>query len=124
MSGTYQIDGDLFIENPLQKRWTRSSLGVGTFGKPIAAQFWSLDFSFGEMSAGSGTASSYLVAKWLGDGLHSAVLPHPLTGDLALFSGVAIDNVSFTYTDQDRDKWVGNARMKLSHISLNNSWDI
>jgi len=124
MSGTYQLDGDLFIENPLQKRWTRQNLGVTSFGKPIPSQYWALDFSFGAMRAGSGTASSYLMEKWIGSGLHSAVLPHPLTGDLALFSGVAIDNVAFSFTEQDRDRWAGSVRMKLSHVSLSLAWDI
>jgi len=123
MSGTYRIDGDLFITNPLRKKWSRRNIGATPAGKPIPSQLWSLDFSFSEMRAGSGTASSYLMEKWLSDGLHTAVLPHPLTGDLALFSGVAIEQVNFTFTDKDQDKWAGNARMQLSHISLTNSWN-
>lgn len=123
MSGTYQIDGNLFIENPIQKQWQRQNVAVGTLGKPIADTYWSLGFSFSMLRSGSGTASAQLMQLYLDGGLHSAVLPHPATGDLALFSGVSIDNVSFSFTDVDRDRWVGNANMQLGHISLNLCWD-
>lgn len=124
MSGTYQIDGSLFIENPIQKQWRRQNVGTGTSGKPISETYWTIGFSFSTLSAGSGTASAQLMQLWLNEGLHTAIIPNPITGELSLFSGVAIDMVNFVFTDVDRDKWVGNATMQLSHISLASCWDI
>jgi len=124
MSGTYAIDGDLFIQNPLNKSWRREQIGTTGQGSPIFSNYWELDLSFGNLRVGSGSAAAYLMEKYLAGGLHSAVLPHPQTGFLTTFSGVAITDVNFTLTDIDRDRWSEGGRMVLNHISLSVSWEI
>lgn len=124
MSGTYQIDGELFITNPLSKRWQRQSLGHAGSAPPIYTPYWTFEVSFGTLAYGSGSAQSFLMDKWLEDGLHGAVLPHPKTGYLSIFSGVSIESVTFDIPEFDRDRWTTGGRMILGHISLESSWDI
>ena len=118
----YKIDGTLFIENPIQKQWLRQNVAVSTKGNPIAGSYWTLGLSFSTLSAGSGTASEQFMTKYLEGGLHSAELPHPVDGQLTIFSGVAIEQVSFSFSEVDRDKWVDSCFVQLGHISLGLSW--
>lgn len=124
MSGTYQIDGQLFITQPLDKQWHRQVLGRKGSGEPVYSPYWSLSLSFPILDFGSGSAGNWLIQHWLDNELHSAVLPHPVSGFLTTFSGVAIDDVSVSILDYDSDSWIGGVQVNLSHIALSNSWSI
>ena len=124
MSGTYRIDGQLFRCQPTEKQWQRQQIGMLGTGEPVYSSYWSLSLSFPIMEFGSGSAGNWLMQHWVDDELHSAVLPHPVSGYLTTFSGVAIDGVQLGIMSFDRDKWVESGRMNLSHISLAKSWNI
>lgn len=116
MSGTYKIDGILFPKNPIAKRWTRQQIATSGVGESIYTDFWSVELSFGALEVAS--EMSFLETIWLTTGLHTAVLPHPVTGQLVGFTGVNIADVSFEFTDIDSDYWADGGRCLLNHISL------
>jgi len=124
MSGTYQIDGQLFVTQPIQKQWQRQQLGKLGTGEPVFGSYWSLSLSFPIMEFGSGSAGNFLMQHWLDDELHSAVLPHPQSGFLTVFSGIAIDDVQLNIMSFDRDGWVDSGRITMSHLCLDQSWSI
>lgn len=116
MSGTYQLDGELFTKNPLAKRWQRRKIAADGVGQPIFTSFWQLELSFGTLETQSDV--DFFEGKFLAGGLVSAVLPHPKTGNLTGFTGVAIEEFSYEYNDVEADSWAESARMLLGHINL------
>lgn len=116
MSGTYRIDGELFPQNPIAKRWQRQSVAVGGVGETIYSDFWQVELSFGTLESNPDIA--FFENKWLSGGLHSAVLPHPRTGELVGFTGVNIQEFNHEFNDIDSDSWAESGRLVLNHISL------
>ena len=116
MSGTYKIDGILFPQNPIAKRWQRQPIDTRGVGETIYSDFWQIELSFGALEVAD--EMSFLETRWLTGGLHTAVLPHPQTGQLVSFTGVNIQDVSFEFTDVDSDYWADGGRALLNHISL------
>lgn len=116
MSGTYKLDGTLFPKNPISKRWTRQVIDTTGVGESIYSDFWQIELTFGALKVAD--EMSFLENAWLTGGLHTAVLPHPVTGHLTGFTGTNIQDVSFEFTDVDSDYWAEGGRALLNHISL------
>lgn len=114
MSGTFQLDGELFPKDPLTKRWTRERAATSSVGEGIFIDFWRLECRFGTLDTQG--ESDYFMSKFLETGLHTAVLPHPEDGSLQTFTGVAIADYNFTFGDIDRDGYALNPVLVLSAI--------
>lgn len=121
MSGTYQLDNILFLENPLEKQWQREQVGINGLGLPIYSPYWNLDLTFSLSAIGTGTNSTFLMDKWLENNLHTAVLPHPQHGFLATFTNVNIKKVDFVFNEYERDTWVDGVQLSLSHLDVANA---
>lgn len=115
MSGTYQLDGEQFPENPLRKRWSREVIETSGVGESMYPAFWRLDLELPDMSMAD---YSFFYDRWTSGGLHDALLPHPRTGQLVGFTGVNIDNLESEIPDVDQDSWAYDVRLALTHISL------
>lgn len=116
MSGTYQLDAQLFPKNPLTKRWQRQPVATSGVGEPIYSDFWQIEMNFGTLETQD--EAGFFETRWLAGGLHSAVLPHPQTGQLTGFTGVAIQDFTYELTDVERDFWADGGLLVLGHISL------
>jgi hypothetical protein len=116
MSGSYKLDGSLFSQNPIAKRWSRQQVARSGVGESIYSSFWQIELSFSSLETDPDIA--YFENLWLTGGLHTAVLPHPKTGHLTGFTGVNIADFSYEFTDVDSDGWGEGARLLLDHISL------
>jgi hypothetical protein len=116
MSGTFQLDGELFIRDPLTKRWVRERTATGGVGEGIFIDIWRLEMRFGTLATTG--ESDFFMGKFLEGGLHNAVLPHPEDGSLQSFTGVAIANYSFSFNDIDRDGWATNPVLVLAGIPV------
>lgn len=116
MSGTYQISQPgsstlaLFPSNPLTKSPRLQRLGTSGAGAPIFAAFFQWDFGWGP---GPRSDVSFFESRYIAGGLYNCVLPHPISGALVGFTGVAIDDVSYTFNDVERDSWYDNLRVSL-----------
>jgi len=112
----YTLDGAAFPQDPLIKRWTRSPIAVVGTQENVYAAFWSIELSFGILSRDE---VSFFEQKWNAGGLHSVTLPHPATGVLTGFTGVAIRSFEYTLNDIDRDSWAEDgSRLLLARIHL------
>jgi len=121
MSGTYQLGNPgpplaLFPKNPLTKRWQREQAATRGTGEPIYSAFWRLDLGFGSLRTQGD--SDFFESRFISGGLYHAILPHPITGLPVGFTGVAIEDYQFTFTDVDRDYYAEGARLSLGHINL------
>jgi hypothetical protein len=116
MSGTYQLDGSLFTKNPLAKRWQRQQIARSGVGESIYSDFWQIELSFGILSVADDIP--FFEARWFAGGLHTAVLPHPETGNLTGFTGVNIAEFNYEFNDVEADSWADGGRLLLDHISL------
>jgi hypothetical protein len=116
MSGTYKLDGQLFSKNPIAKRWQRQRVATSGVGESIYSNFWRIELSFGALETNPDVA--YFEDRFLAGGLHTAILPHPKTGELTGFTGVNIADFNYEFTDVDSDGWGEGGRMILDHISL------
>lgn len=116
MSGTFQLDGSLFPKDPLIKRWVRERAGTQGPGEGIYVDVWRLEMSFGTLDIIG--ESNYFMSKFQESGLHTAVLPHPETGALTTFTGVAITEYAFSFGDTDHDNYALNPRLILSAIPV------
>ncbi|MHC4413233.1 MAG: hypothetical protein ACYSW6_09760 [Planctomycetota bacterium] len=116
MSGTFQLDSQLFPKDPLTKRWTRQRVATSGPGEGIFIDFWQLEMRFGTLSTQA--ESDFFMDKFLADGLHDAILPHPEDGSLQSFTGVAIANYSFSFGDVDRDSFAENPTLTLASIPV------
>lgn len=110
MSGTFQLDGELFPQNPLEKRWNGEKLGYTGDRVPVLSGVWTYSLSFGLMSAEN---YRFYEDKFIAGGIHQAVLPHPISSDLSLFTGVYIDSVEGGFNDVDRNSYVTDVSMTL-----------
>lgn len=116
MSGTFQLDGELFPKDPLTKRWTRQRVATDGQGEGIFVDFWRLEMRFGTLDTVGD--SDFFMTKFLASGLHNAVLPHPEDGSLQNFTGVAIANYTFSFGDVGRDSFVFNPTLVLDAIPV------
>lgn len=117
MSGTYQLDGTLFPKNPLTKRWSRQQIAVSGVGESIYTDFHQIEMSFGILEHDN--EISFFEDAWLGGGLHTVVLPHPKTAVLTGFTGVNIQDFTWTFNDVASDSFTEQgSTLTLNHISL------
>lgn len=113
----YKLDGADFPIDPLTKRWSRQQVQTGGAGEPIYSAFWQCELNFTHLDV-SGEVS-FFEAAWLSGGLHTATLPHPKTGGMVGFTGVAITDFGYSFNDVESDSWTESGpRLVLSHISL------
>lgn len=116
MSGTYSISHigsstlQLFPENPLSKSPRLNRVATSGAGAPIFAAFFQWDFNWGP---GPRSDVTFFESRYIAGGLYNALLPHPITGALVGFTGVAIDDVSYTFNDVERDSWYDSLRVSL-----------
>lgn len=103
---------ELFPKNPLTKRWNPRRIGTKGTREPIYSAFWSIDLGFGILETAA--ESSFFESRFISGGLYNAVLPHPITGHLTGFTGVAIDAYAYELGDIDSDYWALNPRLTLS----------
>lgn len=109
MSGTYRISlpGSSTLEafpgNPLTKSPTLQRIATGGQGEPIFAAFFTWNFGWEHLPR---SEALFFESRYMAGGLYNAVLPHPKTGVLTGFTGVAIENVDYTVNDVERDSWV------------------
>jgi hypothetical protein len=100
MSGTYQISQPgsstqaLFPSNPLSKSPRLQRVGTSGAGSPIFAAFFQWDFNWGP---GPRSDVSFFESRYINGGL----------------TGVAIEDVSCTFNDVERDSWYDNLRVSL-----------
>ncbi len=118
MSGTYQIDGELFPKNPLTKHWSPPQRIAGSgVGEPIFQPFRTFEMTFGILNLA--TEVPFFEGKLVAGGLHSVVLPHPETGNLTGFTGTSVEEFDYTFSDIDRDSFTEDGpRLVLGHINL------
>jgi hypothetical protein len=116
MSGTFQLNSELFPKDPLSKRWTRQRVATASTGEGIFIDFWQLEMRFGTLDTVG--ESDFFMGKFLEGGLHNAVLPHPEDGSLQSFTGVAIANYSFSFGDIDRDGFAQNPTLTLASVPV------
>lgn len=116
MSGTYALGGQLFPKNPLTKTWRRQGVGVHGTNEPIFGALWQLDMSFGTLKSQS--EASFYETKFIAGQPYTAILPHPLTGELVGFTGVHIASFDYDFNDVDRNTYASNGRLVLEHINL------
>lgn len=116
MSGTYSIAAigssiqAQFPANPLTKSPRLQRVGTSGAGGPIFAAFFTWDFGWGP---GPRSDVTFFESRYINGGLYNALLPHPITGALVGFTGVAIDDVSYTFNDVERDSWYDSLRVTL-----------
>lgn len=113
----YNLDGTNFPKDPLNKRWSRQRVATGGTGEPIYSVFWQCELTFGILDVD--TDVSFFEGRFLAGGLHTATLPHPQTGAMTGFTGVAVTDFSYEFSDVESDAWTeSGARMTLAHINL------
>jgi hypothetical protein len=116
MSGTFQLDGQLFPTDPIRKRWSREEVARSGVGEGIYPAFWRLELEFPTLD--NPDESSFFYDRWTAGGLHSAVLPHPRTGQLVGFTGVNIAEWAYDINDVDANTWGEGPRLTLDHVSM------
>lgn len=111
MSGTFQIDGNLFPSNPLDKTWQAEKVDHKGTREPVFSGVWTLNLSFAITSTSD---AEFFQARFIQDGQrHTAVLPHPITGQLATFTGVYIDEFQGTFDQYDYNAYQSDVNMTL-----------
>ncbi len=93
MSGTFQLNGQLFPKDPLTKNWVSERVATRGTREGVYSEVWRFDCSFGTLETQG--ESDFFMIKFRAGGLYTAVLPHPDTSTLTTFTGVAIDNYTF-----------------------------
>jgi len=116
MSGTFRLDGYLFPVDPIRKRWGREEIARSGVGEGIYPAFWRLELEFPTLN--NPAESSFFYDRWAAGGLHTAVLPHPRTGQLVGFTGVNVAEWAFEITDVDANAWGESPRLILDHVSM------
>lgn len=116
MSGTYQISQpgsstmEQFISNPLSKSPRLQQIATGGQGEPIFASFFTWDFNWEHLPK---SEALFFESRYIAGGLYNAILPHPRSGALVSFTGVAIENVDYSVNDVERDSWVDSLSVTL-----------
>lgn len=103
---------ELFPKNPLTKRWNSRKIASKGNREPIYSAFWQIDLGFGILETAA--ESSFFESRKIAGGLYNAVLPHPITGHLTGFTGVAIEDYTYEMGDIDADYWAFNPRLTLT----------
>jgi len=116
MSGTFEMDNLQFPLDPLAKRWRRQEAGRSGEGEPIFSDFWTLEMDFGVLEATGDF--DFFFDRFTAGGLHTAILPHPRSGELVGFTGIAFVSLETEYNDVDANSWVEGTRVVLDRISL------
>lgn len=116
MSGTYELDAELFPHDPVAKRWKREDVGTGGEAESIYSGFWQIELDFPILLAAS--EASFFYDRWMAGGLHDARLPHPRDGTLTDFTGVNIKSWDYEFMDVDSDDWADRPRLVLTHIHM------
>jgi hypothetical protein len=116
MSGTYALSAinsstmALMPSNPLTKSPRLQRVATSGAGAPIFAAFFTWDLGWGP---GPRSDISFFESRYIAGGLYNALLPHPITGNLTGFTGVAIEDVSYSLGDVERDSWYDSLRVTL-----------
>jgi hypothetical protein len=111
MAGTFQIDGALFPSNPLDKTWQAEKVDHKGTREPVFSGVWTLSLSFAITSTSD---AEFFQTRFIQDGKrHAAVLPHPITGQLATFTGVFIDEFQGTFDEFDYNAYQSDVNMAL-----------
>ena len=122
MAGRYEIDGSLFVENPIIKSYSRDTLGIRGDGTPALSPVWTLEFEYSTLLVASGSQTDYIYNNWQAGGEHAVKIPHPLTGQLTTFSGVNISTDGWALVDIDRDRWGTDIKMIIRNIDTSMAW--
>lgn len=112
MSGTFQLGGELFPKDPLDKGWAPERVATRGTREPVFADIWRFSCSFGILKTQN--ESDFFMTKFRTGGLYTAVLPHPDTATLTTFTGVSIEDYSFSFNDYERNAYAVGARLSLS----------
>ena len=112
MSGTFEIDGELFPVDPIKKRW--SPVRSSTYGTaaPGIQNIRGLTLQFPTMEMNG--QSSFFQAKFMQGGLHTIKVVDPHHGGLTTFTGVTIENYQFTIPQNDNQYWAQSPNLSLS----------
>jgi hypothetical protein len=116
MSGTYQLSRpssstmELMPENPLSKSPRLNRVGTSGAREPIFSSFFTWDFGWGP---GPRSDIAFFESRYIAGGLYNAILPHPITQSLTGFTGVSIEDVSYTINDIERDSWYDSLTVTL-----------
>ncbi len=116
ITGTFELDGVQFTKDPLTKTWQRQTQAIGGVGGSVFADLWRLTLDFGTLHVTG--MSGFLMRKFKEDALHDAKLPHPSTAVMTSFTGISIDDYSFTFTNIDRATFAFNPTLVLSGIRV------
>ena len=111
MSGTYQLDSQLFPRNPLFKTWTPEQVGRRGTREPIFSDVWRLELQFSTLETIG--EHDFFISRFIAGGLYNAVLPHPITGLETSFTGVSIESYQGPFSDVESDFWAENPRLTL-----------
>lgn len=112
---SYRLDGQDFTCGPLSKRWSQQQIGRRGNVEAIFSAFWQLELTFGDRPKSDAV---FFESRWFAGGLHTISAPHPNTGMMTGFTGVAIRDVSYGYTDIERNSWVDSLSVTFGHIYL------
>jgi len=116
-TGTYKLDDLFFPTDPIAKRWARQPVGeISGVGESIYTDFWQLELEFPTLE--SSAQASFFYDRWMTGGLHTALLPHPRSGQLVGFTGVNIEDWAFEFDDVEQEYWAQGPRLVLNHISM------
>lgn len=116
MSGTFQLSQpasstmQLFPFDPLTKRWQAQRVATSGVGEPIFSAFWLVELGFESMASSD---MSFFESRFVAGGLFTSVLAHPITAALVRFTGTAIEDVSYSFTDVERNSWVDSLTVTL-----------
>ena len=114
MSGVFQLDGELFPRDPVQKQWSRVQVGRQGNNLPIYTAFWQLELGFAILD--TATDVNFFETKFQAGGAHTLTAPHPETGILTLFTGVAVRNFTHTFNEFNKNTWNDDSRLTLARI--------
>lgn len=112
----YKLDGTNFPIDPIDKAPTRQQIAQSGVGESIYTNFWQYELNFPTLK--TRTELDFFMGKWLAGGLHTMVLPHPVTGNMTGFTGCNIAEFAYRFMDVEQDGWAASARMLVNHVSL------
>lgn len=118
MSGTFRLSQpasstlQLFPSDPIAKRWIPTQVATRGTREPIFSSIWRFEMDFGAMA--SADALPFFERRFIAGGLYNGYLPHPNTAALVGFTGIAIEEVGFDWTDVERNSWTDGLRVVLS----------